>query len=117
MSRFGLVCVLAATVSCNRSSPPPAPDFEKLTDDFTFGTLAISPVTATQTGYHEHNGVQLDETLDDYSAAGIDAQRRFYESIQKRLGQINPDSLDNEQKSDVQIMNYNLGLAMLEFDT
>jgi len=117
MSRFGLVCVLAATVSCNRSSPPPAPGFEQLTDDFTFGTLAISPVTATQTGYHEHDGAQLDETLDDYSAAGIDAQRRFYESIQKRLGQINPDSLDNEQKTDVQIMNYNLGLAMLEFDT
>src|SRR5437588_565333 len=77
MSRLGLVCVLAATVSCNRSSPPPAPDFEKLTDEFTFGTLAISPVTATQTGYHEHNGAQLDEALDDYSAPGIEAQRRF----------------------------------------
>jgi uncharacterized protein (DUF885 family) len=117
MSRLGLACVLAATVSCNRPSPPPAPDFDKLTEDFTFGTLAISPVTATLTGYHEHDGVHLDETLDDYSAAGIDAQRRFYQSIQRRLGQINPDSLDNEQKTDAQIMNDNLGLTMLEFDT
>jgi uncharacterized protein (DUF885 family) len=88
-----------------------------VTNDFTFGALAISPVTATQTGYHEHNGAQLDETLDDYSAVGIDAQRRFYQSIQTRLGQLNPASLDKEQTADVQIMNYNLGLAMLEFDT
>ena len=44
-------------------------DFNKLTDDFMYGALALTPVSATQAGYHEHNGMSLDEALDDYSAA------------------------------------------------
>jgi uncharacterized protein (DUF885 family) len=120
-SGAALLLVLAVTTSCNGgSSPPvasPAADFEKLTNEFTLGSLALSPVGATQTGYHEHNGVQLDEALDDYSAGGVDRARRFYQDIQSRLGHLDPAALDKEQQADVQIMNYNLGLAMLEFDT
>src|SRR5713226_4282840 len=42
-------------------------DFSKLTEEFVYSSLALSPVSATSAGYHEHNGVSLDEKLDDYS--------------------------------------------------
>ncbi len=45
--------------------PGEQPDFTKLTDEFAYGSLALSPVAATSAGYHEHHGVKLDEKLDD----------------------------------------------------
>jgi len=94
-----------------------AADFDKLTDDLLYGTLSLSPVTATQTGYHEHNGVSLDEMLDDYSASGIDTQRKFYNDIQSRVNALNPTSLDAEQRADLEIIKNQLQLAFLELDT
>jgi uncharacterized protein (DUF885 family) len=120
MRRSLLLAVVVALVSC--SSPPPASkpapvDFNKLTDDFMYGALALSPVSATQAGYHEHNGMSLDEALDDYSAAAIEAQRSFYQSIQDRVAAIEPNSLDGEQQADLKIIGNNVGLAVLEIDT
>src|SRR2546422_1008518 len=92
-------------------------DFGKLTDDLLYGTLALSPVSATQTGYHEHNGMQLDEMLDDYSAAGIDAQRKFYEGFQSRVSGLNAASLDKQQQADLEIIKNQLNLALLDLNT
>src|SRR3981081_323784 len=64
------------------------PDFSKLTEDFVYGSLALSPVSATQAGYHEHHGVRLDEKLDDFSPAGADATRKLdaeYQIIQNAV--------------------------------
>src|SRR5580765_603319 len=87
MGRMGLRAILVVASiclgGCNRQPSPPAStmpahqDFERLTDDFTRSVLAFSPVAATQAGYHEHNGMALDEAIDDFSPAGIDTQRRF----------------------------------------
>lgn len=117
--------VVAAAVclgSCNRPSQPAntmatRPDFEKLTDDFTRGVLAFSPASATQAGYHEHNGIALDEALDDLSPAGIDAQRRFYQDMQKRLAALPTASLDREQQADLEILKNTIGVSLLELDT
>jgi uncharacterized protein (DUF885 family) len=122
---FVAILILAA---CSRTSSKPessssAPasagsaDFDKLTDEFTRGALALSPVYATQSGYHEHQGVALDERLDDYSAAGMDAQRRFYAGIQARLDALSSAALDREQQADMLIVKNNVSLAMLELDT
>src|SRR5438477_3705519 len=89
-------------------------DFGKLTDDLLYGSLALSPVSATQAGYHEHNGVQLDEQVDDFSAAGLEAQRRFWEGLKTRLDSWSPSSLDKEQQADLDIMKNQVSLAMLE---
>jgi uncharacterized protein (DUF885 family) len=96
---------------------PTRPDFEKLTDDFTRGVLAFSPASATQAGYHEHNGIALDEALDDLSPAGIDAQRRFYQDMQKRLAGLPAASLDREQQADLEILKNAIGVSLLELDT
>src|SRR6266446_306198 len=102
------------TVTNNKSS---ASDFAKLTDDLLYGSLALSPVNATQVGYHDHNGIQLDELLDDYSAAGIDSQRKFYEDFQSRVNALNSAALDKEGQADLEIIKNNLNLALLELNT
>jgi len=123
MRRY-LLLVLAGVFAFACSAPPPANtntppangamDFEKLTDDLLYGSLALSPVGATQAGYHEHNGLQLDEQIDDFSAAGIEAQRRFYDGLATRINALDAASLDHEQQADLDIMKNQLNLAMLE---
>lgn len=95
----------------------PGTQLQSLTSDFVYGSLALSPVTATATGYHEHNRIALDEQLDDYSPSGIDAQRRFYQGIQSRISALAGASLDPEQNTDLEIIRSNTGLALLELDT
>jgi uncharacterized protein (DUF885 family) len=117
-----LVVALLCLGGCNKPSQPAntmatRPDFEKLTDDFTRGVLALSPASATQAGYHDHNGIALDEALDDLSPAGIDAQRRFYQDTQKRLAGLDVASLDREQQADLEILKNNVGVSLLELDT
>src|SRR3989449_566527 len=123
MRRLPIV-LLVLCLGCSRSTPPTknttpatASDFDKLVDDSLYGVLALSPVTATQTGYHQHNGIPLDEQLDDFSSAGVEAQRRFYADIQARIGSVNPTSLDREQQADLEIIKNNLNLSLLELDT
>jgi uncharacterized protein (DUF885 family) len=123
MQRILIIFIFVLCISCSTTQPTPATnissaaDFDKLTDDLLYGTLALSPVTATQTGYHEHNGMSLDEMLDDYSASGIDTQRKFYNDIQSRVNALNPTSLDAEQRADLEIIKNQLQLAFLELDT
>ena len=120
-----LIFIVCLAAGCSQPPPSqpekradaPAADFDKLTDEFTRGVLALSPVAATQAGYHEHNGTKLDEAIDDFSAAGIEAQRRFYKDVQSRLGSLNNASLDREQQADLQILRNNIGVSLLELDT
>ena len=75
--------------SCKQGEAPAAkPDLSSLADDFVYGSLALSPVGATSAGYHEHKGVNLDEQIDDFSAAGIDQQHKFYSDFHNRLAAI-----------------------------
>jgi uncharacterized protein (DUF885 family) len=111
------VAVFLLCVSC--SAPPPKtamPGLEKLTEDFVYGSLALSPVAATGTGYHEHNGVPLDEALDDFSASGIEAQRQFFNGMQNRIAALDASSLDKEQTADLEIIRNSINLSLLELD-
>ena len=102
-------------VGCSR--PNPTMQFEKLTEDFLYGSLALSPVSATGVGYHLHNGVPLDELLDDYSAGGIDQQRTFYKDFQLRIAALDASRLDKEQRVDLDIIKSNIELALLDLET
>ena len=110
-------CTAPQPTTSNTAASTTAADFEKLTDDFLYGSLALTPVAATQAGYHQHNGAELDEQLDDFSAAGIQAQRTFYEGLTSRINALNPASLDKEQQADLDIIKHQLDLAMLELTT
>ena len=110
---FALAILL---VGCSKT-PPPLADSEKLTQDFIYGDLALSPSSATAAGYHVHNGMTLDGMLDDYSAAGLEQQRQFCTDIQNRAGVLDASKLDKEQKADLDIINSNIGLCLLELNT
>ena len=115
------VVLFIGCVGCGSPQTTPVPsaaaDFEKVSEDLLYGSLALSPVAATQVGYHEHNGVQLDEQVDDFSTAGMDAQRRFWEGLSTRIAALNSAALDKEQQADLDIMKNQVNLAMLELTT
>src|SRR5271155_4517689 len=104
---YALAVVPLLVASCS-SPQAPSMDFSTLSRDLVYGSLALSPVSATATGYHQHNGIALDEQLDDYSEAGMDAQRQFYGGFQTRIAAVNPASLDKEQQADLKIVKDNL---------
>ena len=115
MIRFFALIVVILLAGCSRQSP--AVQFDKLTEDYLYGSLALSPVSATATGYHLHNGVPLDELIDDYSAGGLDQQRTFYKDFQLRVASLDVSKLDKEQHVDLDMMKSNAELALLELDT
>ena len=92
------------------------PDLASLTDEFVYGSLALSPVSSTSAGYHEHKGVNLEDQIDDFSAAGIDQQHKFYSDFHNRLAAIQPDSLSAEDRADYQIIDNAVNLSLLELD-
>lgn len=110
----GVNCIFA--VSCGNTRKVAA-DFDKLTSDFVYGSLALSPSSATQAGYHSHKGVALDGLLDDYGPAGIQASRDFYTEMRARVALLDPKTLNKEQSADAEIMKNNIGLTLLDLDS
>ncbi len=112
------VSSIACLMSCKPKEQAAAakPDFASLTDDFVYGSLALSPASATSAGYHQHKGVNLDEEIDDYSPAGIDQQHKFYTDFHNRLAALPQDSLSAEDKADYQIIDNIINLQLLEFE-
>jgi uncharacterized protein (DUF885 family) len=112
-----LLCASLCTTSCKQAPPPAAkPDLSSLTDDFVYGSLALSPVSASSAGYHQHKGANLEELIDDFSPSGIDQQRKFYSDFHTRLAAIQQDSLSAEDKADFEIIDNQVNLSLLEFD-
>ena len=111
-----LACMglLIAMAGCKM--PGEQQDFSKLSEDFVYGSLALSPVSATGAGYHEHRGVHLDEKLDDYSPGGIQEQRQFYSGFRERLALIKPETLGAEDRADYQIVQNQVELALLDLN-
>src|ERR1700738_1141894 len=89
---------------CKMTPEKHKPDFSKVTEEFVYGSLALSPVAATQAGYHEHQGIRLDEKLDDFSPLGVGARQEFYDGFHGRLTAIDPQSLSAEDRADYQII-------------
>jgi uncharacterized protein (DUF885 family) len=113
----GVLCCPAVWAAATTAKAA-APDgqFEQLVDDFVFGTLALSPTTATGFGYHVHHEQSLDDMLDDFSPAGIAAAHGLLHDIEARIARLDTASLDPEQRADIDIMRNALGASRLELD-
>ena len=111
-AHFLLIVCISVLTSCKM--PGEQQDFSKVTDDFVYGSLALSPISATSAGYHEHNSIPLDERLDDLSHGGLQEQRQFYFGFRERLALIKPESLSPEERADYQIIQNQIDLAILE---
>lgn len=109
-------CGLIALCGC--SSNPAHESFTKLAEEFVYTTLANSPVGATQTGYHRHQGIRLDSRLDDYKPESIAAQRRWYEDLRVRLMQsVEPARLNPQDRADYELLQDQIALVLLELTT
>ncbi|HKS75533.1 MAG TPA: DUF885 domain-containing protein [Terriglobales bacterium] len=86
-------------------------------------SLALSPVNASAAGYHKHVDpktgkiLELDGMLDDMSLESAARQRAFYQQWRERFRkEAPPASLDAEDAADWQLIDDQIGLALLEFD-
>ena len=116
--KLSLAPLLLLLTACRSSppAPPAAPPLDPLVEEFVFGSLALSPVAATQAGYHLHKGANLDEALDDFSAQGIANQRQFYLDFRGRLDKLDRARLSAEDGADLQIMSDQIAQNLLELD-
>lgn len=111
---LGAVWLLAS-----RPAAPPAAvpnEADAIVSEFVYGSLAMSPVAATAAGYHRHGEVRLDEQLDDYSPAGLQAARAFAQGLQQRIAKLQRTKLDAERQADLDIVGHNLALTLLDLD-
>lgn len=91
-------------------------EFSQLTEAFIYGSLALSPVSATAAGYHRHREVALDEKLDDFSHNGIQEQRLFYAVQRGKLDNFQLDALSPEDRADAALIKDQIELALLDIN-
>src|SRR6202012_5214061 len=113
------VALGAAALSCGalpaRAAPADSP-FNQIVDDYVFGSLALSPVTASTVGYHQHHGRMLEDELDDFSASGIKANLTLQRNTEARMANLDPKWLTAEQRADVEIMRDAILAARLDVE-
>ena len=97
--------------------------FAELSDQFMKDSLALSPTSASQAGYHKHldaktgKTIELDALLDDMSLKSMEEQRAFYEHWRERFRKETPVSaLDAQDAADWQLIDDQIGLSLIEFD-
>ncbi|HMG86006.1 MAG TPA: DUF885 domain-containing protein [Terracidiphilus sp.] len=106
---------------------PPAPQanakFATMSEEFIHETLALSPSSASQAGYHKHvdpktgKTIALDSLLDDVSPQGVAEQRQVYARWRDRFHTETPvASLGPEDAADWHLIDDQIGLSLLEFD-
>src|SRR6202049_1190873 len=109
--------MLASALMTGCGGPAASPSFDSLTEEFVYGTLALSPASATQSGYHQHKDINLDEALDDFSAQSIASQRQFYMDFRGRLEKWKAAGLSPEQRADFEIVSDQISEGLLEMDS
>jgi len=121
-----LIPAMIAAQNMNSTDAHAVPSNEKfsaLEDQFVKDSLALSPVNASQAGYHKHvdksgNTIKLDAQLDDVGLEGMTAQAKFYRGWRDRFRQEAPvSSLNAEDAADYRLINDQIALNLLEFET
>ncbi len=123
-----LISTFSAAQSTNNMSHPHQINqvnakFAKMTDQFVKDSLALSPVNASQAGYHKHldpktgKTIDLDAQLDDVSAQGVAAQEKFYREWRQRFQTETPVAgLNAQDAADFRLIDDQIALNLLEFD-
>ncbi|HXN73924.1 MAG TPA: DUF885 domain-containing protein [Candidatus Acidoferrales bacterium] len=100
-----------------------AQKFAELSDRFMKDSLALSPSSASQAGYHKHidpktgKTIELDALLDDMSLETMAEQRAFYQHWREKfLNETPASALDAQDAADWQLIDDQIGLNLLEFD-
>ncbi len=114
---------LMAQIASNRQPRADNPRFSALTDQFIKESLALSPVTASQAGYHQHKDsrtgktIALDAELDDLSPTAFNRQAKFYEAWRDRFRkQFPPTTLSLEDQADWHMIDDQISYNLLELE-
>ncbi len=95
----------------------PPVKFADLAQEYVHTALSHEPVAATGAGYHVHNGVHLNELIDDLDSNSLVKRRAFYADFGKRLGQFDAGKLSAEDRADYDIIRDHIELQLAELDT
>ena len=97
--------------------------FAQMTDQFVKDSLALSPVNASQAGYHKHKDpktgkmIDLDAQLDDVGPQGVAAQEKFYREWRQRFQTETPvTKLNAQDAADFRLIDDQIALTLLEFE-
>lgn len=108
---------LAASLLLVSSCTPKPRAFSNITEDFVFASLTFSPSAATAAGYHRHNGVPLDELLDEFSPPTAARQRDYYARFLSGLKKdIDPARMTPEDRADFEYVKELIALARFDLD-
>lgn len=105
MRSLSLILAAAVTMllaACQQN--PQEREVRELANRFLYGSLALDPVSATAQGYHQHRGVNLDELWADYSPAGVQRAREFYDRAVHDAGRLAGTQLLPELAGDVEVV-------------
>jgi uncharacterized protein (DUF885 family) len=101
-----------------KAKPQANSRFSQLADQFMKESLALSPVNASQAGYHVHGKGKtaryLDAEFDDVSPAGFEKQVTFYRDWRKRFS--TKIWSGNQDAADVKLIDDNIALNLLELE-
>ena len=87
-----------------------------LAENFVHDSLAFTPSTATSQGYHVHHGIRLDELLEDYSQAGIDRARSFYQQSLSDVNRARSRQLTPEMNADLDVIRLQCEWSLLDLE-
>src|SRR5438270_2233131 len=97
--------------------------FSQMEDQFVKESLAVSPVSASQAGYHKHIDsktgatIMLDRELDDVSAEAVARQLNFYREWRQKFKNETPiESLNSQDAADYRLIDDQIALNLLEFE-
>jgi uncharacterized protein (DUF885 family) len=112
-----------STDSQKNDSQERDPKFSKMSEQYMYESLAISPVSASYAGYHKHPDaktgkvIELDAMLDDVSPKGYEEQVAFYTAWQKRFRtEVNAKSLNLQDQADWRMIDDNIALSLLQLE-
>jgi hypothetical protein len=94
--------------------------FSEMTDRFVKDSLALSPVNASQAGYHKHTDpktgktIDLDAQLDDVSPQSMAIQEKFYREWRARFQSDTPiATLNAQDAADFRLIDDQIALNLL----
>ena len=118
-----MVLLPSGAGSAGAQSAAGSKKFAALSDRFMKESLALSPTSASQAGYHVHvdpktgQKIELDAELDDLSLKAFEEQRAFYVRWRQRFRAETPlATLNAQDAADWHLIDDQISLNMLEFD-
>ncbi len=107
----------------SKADAPGNAKFLAMADQFVKDSLALSPVSASQAGYHKHRDaktgkiIMLDAELDDVGAKGMAAQLEFYRDWRRKFQKQTPvSSLNAQDAADYRLIDDQVAVNLLELE-